>query len=225
MKFSIIKARDQDIPFLVDSVINAEKLDTNIISYCTLFNINERVLKEQIKEAFQESMGIIVWDINQWLVAVDEKGNAIAALAHWIENILLDSETQKFKYLSFLNKSNLNNPNFEIVFQALKKIQIHREANVCQFDFLYTKPEFQGKGIMSSLIKNAISHHPNSKFQIQVLECNDKAKRLYEKLGFIQDICKTEKGLKQNNILADDTKINLTYHGTKPDLFKTTRDI
>ena len=225
MTFSIIKAREQDIPFLVDSVINAEKLDTNIISYCSLFNISEMLLKEQLLEAFQEKMGIIVWDINQWIVALDENGKAIAALAYWMENNLADSETQKFKYLSFLNKSNVNHPNFQVVFQALKKIQIARETNVIQLDFLYTKPQYQGKGIMSSLIKNVISRHPNNKFQIQVLQCNEKAKRLYEKLGFIEDICKTEIGLKHNNILADDTKFNLTYYGTKSNLFNTTRDI
>lgn len=48
---------------------------------------------------------------------------------------------------------------------------------------IYIKPEYQGRGIGTEIIKNDISEH--DKILLQVMKSNPRAKKLYESLGFV----------------------------------------
>jgi len=213
MKFSIRQAKISDVDFLIESMIHAEKFDTDIVSYCTLFEISQPIFVEQVKIAFIDGLDIFPWDCKHWLVATNEKGKLIAAMASWNEPEFMGTETKKFQFLCYLNKSKVQDSQFQHRFDLLKKMDIPREPNYIQLDFLYTHHDYRGKGIMSNMIKHVITKHLGSQFQIQVLGGNEIAKRLYERMGFVENKHIHLKGIKANRLLADDIKINMLLNG------------
>lgn len=213
MNYNIRIATTNDIPFLVESVIEAEKAGSDIISYCSLFNINQQKLSEIINNAFTDEVGVVVWDVNTWIVLEDSQGNTIAGLASWIESDNLASEKQKFQYLNYVLRPDLNDKDFKTKISQLQKGALPRNKNSRQLDFLYTNPNFRGKGIMKMLIGYAINNCSESCLQLQVLSSNYSAIKLYEKMGFIEERRLTCNGLKSKGLLADDTKICMTYYG------------
>ncbi len=215
MKYKIRKAEINDIPFLIQSVFQSEKIGTDIISYCTLFDIPENTLSEQLNEAFIEDFEILPWSLNHWYVSVNERDTPIAALAYWREPEISNSEIQKFQYLSFINKNKVTQPDFMNRYDLLKQIAINREPNHYQFDFLFTEDEYRGQGIMFNMMNVLINESSSSNFQIQVLESNSKAKKLYERIGFVENKRITLSGLKEKKLLADNTKINMVFYGKK----------
>ena len=46
----IKKATENDIPFLVETIVAAEKSGTSVFSYATLFEVNENKVKEVLTE-------------------------------------------------------------------------------------------------------------------------------------------------------------------------------
>jgi ribosomal protein S18 acetylase RimI-like enzyme len=215
MTFKIRKAESKDIPFLIQSIFQSEKIGTDIISYCTLFDIDENTLNEQLTEAFIEDYKILPWNLKNWYVSENEIESPLAALAFWLEPENSNSEIQKFQYLSFVNKSKVAKPEFTHRYDLLKQVAINREPNHYQFDFLYTKIEFRGQGIMLKMMKDLITQSASSNFQIQVLKSNSNAKKLYERIGFVENKRITLNGLKENKLLADNTKINMFFYGKK----------
>ena len=218
MRYVIRKAEKTDISFLVDCVINSEKINTDIISYCSLFEITEEDLRTQVTLAFTEEMSVFVWDVNQWLVMLNDNEEIVAGLAYWIEPPEVNSETQKFQFLSYLNKSKVRDAQFMARFEAIKKLQIPRNSGLVQLDFLYTQPEYRGQGLMSQLIKFVFNQFAIHNFQIQVLGSNLSAIKLYKKLAFETNIVVTLKGLHEAKLMPDDTKLNMIKHGTNRNL-------
>ncbi len=214
MRYLIRKAEKTDIQFLVDCVINSERIHTDVISYCGLFNITEEELRRQIILAFNEEMSVFVWDIDQWLVMLTEDKKNIAALAVWVESTEFNSETQKFQFLSYLNKSKIRDGEFISRFEAIKKLYIPRDIGLVQLDFLYTQPEYRGQGLMTELIEFVFNKYANKSFQIQVLGSNVPAIKLYKKLTFETNIVLTSPGTQEAKLMADDTKLNMIKHGT-----------
>jgi GNAT superfamily N-acetyltransferase len=208
MKLNFRKAISTDIPFLIESVIFAEKIDNQTISFCTLFGIDEGIFGHQIYVAMSEKEGILPWDIDHWYVAANNENKPIAALSAWEEPDSFGSEIQKFQYLNFCNKPNLQSSDFLFNVHLLTQLAIPREPSFIQLDSLYTKEIYRGKGIMSGLIEFIFASNPKRTFQIQALGCNQGAIKLYKAKGFIQHTYKHYEGLKERNLLADNTKIN-----------------
>lgn len=213
MKLIIRKAQPTDIPFLVESVIQAEKLDTEIISYCTLFEISEEKLRDQIASAMINEEGITPWEIKHWYVAANQNNQPLAALCAWEEFNTIGTEIQKFQYLNFCNKPNLQDNEFLSRMAMLKQIAIPRVPHFIQLDALFTDSKFRGMGIMSELIQFVFNKYQQKTFQIQVLGCNQGAINLYKKLGFKEQSSAFCDGLKENRLLADQTKFNLIRNG------------
>jgi len=213
MNFFIRKADSSDIPFLVKAVIHAEKLHTDIISYCTLFSISEAEFADQVQLAFDEEIGVPAWDFQNWSVATNERNTPLAAIAHWKEAGGRGSESQKFQFLSMINKSKVNENQVKGQFELLQQLGIPRIVGFIQLDFLFTDSYWRGKGIMSKLIKNIFQNFPNETFQIQVLGVNENAIQLYNKLGFKENERRNVEGLKEKRLMADDVKINMINHG------------
>jgi ribosomal protein S18 acetylase RimI-like enzyme len=213
MNFVIRKAESSDIPFLVKAVIHAEKLQTDIISYCTLFSISEEEFADQVQLAFEEEMGIPAWNFQNWSVAMNESNTPLAAISHWKEAGGRGSESQKFQFLSVVNKSKVNENQLKAQFELLQQLGIPRTVGFIQLDFLFTDIQWRGKGIMSKLIQNIFKIFPNETFQIQVLGVNKNAIQLYKKLGFKENERREVDGIKVKRLLADDVKINMINHG------------
>lgn len=212
MNFNIRKAVSADIPFLTESAIEAEHAGTEIISYCTLFNIDKQKLVELIRRAFSNQEGVQVWDINSWWVVEDRQGIPRAALASWIETGKTSTEMQKFQYLCYMLRTDFTNQEFKIKIQLLQKVAIPRKVGATQIDFVFTDKKYRGLGLMNMLLQHFILDNAHGYIQLQVLSKNFAAIKLYEKMGFKEESRLTCEGLETQKLLADDTKLCMTYY-------------
>ncbi|MCF6132538.1 GNAT family N-acetyltransferase [Flavobacterium wongokense] len=189
MNYSIRRARLSDIPFLAKTVMEAEKSATDKFSFSTLFNKSEAEALELIAAMFDEEVDGCELSVSSFLV-IEFEGKPVAAFSGWIEQFEGESN-------SGLLKSNLIGYTFgreSLSFlmtkaHLVKDIQIEREANTLQIEYLFVAPEHRGKSLAHQLIskhiEEAIKQFPSiKKVQVQVFKNNLAAQKVYENCGF-----------------------------------------
>jgi ribosomal protein S18 acetylase RimI-like enzyme len=196
----IREAKIEDLDFLVDTIIEAEKSETETISYCRIFNLQEEKLRELLKEMLLEEVYGQEICLQSFLVA-EENGECAAAIAAWIEEEEeIPSHILKANLLSFFI------PHENLVFAQqysalLQKIHISREKGSMQLESLFVHPKYRGKALARKLIEAQIvrfkDKKPN-KMQLIVAFNNEIAIKNYEKLGMYK---KTEKKVNDPKIL------------------------
>lgn len=67
-------------------------------------------------------------------------------------------------------------------------------------EFVATSAEYRGKGVASSIISNIFEATPYNEYVLEVADTNEKAVRLYEKLGFFEFMRVKMKQSKQSGI-------------------------
>lgn len=187
--YTIRKATIDDIEFLADVVIAAEKGATDVLSYATLFGISEDKAKEFIVSMFDEEIEGCEFSIESFLI-VEHNNVPVASFGSWIEGF--DGEAP-----SKIIKSNLINFTFgkdcitTLIANAgvVKEIITEREPMALQFEYLYVSEEYRGKKLSDLLIKtheeNALKIYPElKKAQVQLYKNNVNAIKVYEKNGF-----------------------------------------
>lgn len=184
----INRATINDIDFITDAIVAAEKSGTDNFGLAKLFGVDEETMKGYIHDMLDEEVDGCEMSLSSFLVA-RYKGNPVAAFAGWIEGCNEDNMP------SSLLKSNLigyilpqecllsSREKSDIV----KPLQIEREVSSYQLEYSYTKSDFRGKGIMMDIIEahmeQAITAGCN-KIQVHVFDNNRAAIRTYEKMGF-----------------------------------------
>jgi len=187
--YSIRKAQLYDIPFLAKTVMEAEKSATDKFSFATLFNKREPEALSLIAKMFEEEIDGCELSVSSFLV-IEYEHNPIAAFGGWIEEF--DGESK-----SGLLKSNLIGYTFgkeSISFliskaHLVKDLQIEREPNTLQLEYLFVSPEHRGKNLAHLLILNHIDEAKKQfpsieKIQVQIFGNNSTAKKVYENCGF-----------------------------------------
>jgi len=211
-QYIIRNAVKTDIPFLADVVIAAEKGGSDKLSFSTLFNLTENEVKDLLIAIFEEEIDGCELSLNSFLV-VEHNGELVAASGAWIE--MLDGGMS-----SQLLKSNLISYTFKkesIAFlktkaDIIKDILIEREPLTLQFEYLYIKQDYAGRGIDIELVqrneKKAVEKFPDlKKAQCQLFKNNIFAVKMALKKGF--KITKSYKVADSNilDYLAGDEKI------------------
>lgn len=183
----IKKATESDIPFLVETIIAAEKSGTSVFSYSTLFELEEIKVKEILTEILSEDIQGQELCVSDFLIAFVD-GVPAGAICGWVEGREGPSNILKSNVLMFgfgkehfgkvLNKAHLMEP-----------LTISREEGCLQLESIYVSEKFRGMGIVNALIDahllNSKQHNPAvSKAQIILAKDNDAALRAYEKAGF-----------------------------------------
>jgi ribosomal protein S18 acetylase RimI-like enzyme len=187
--YSIRRAKLADIPFLAKTVMEAEKSTTDKFSFSTLFNKTESEALGLITKMFEEEIDGCELSVSSFLV-IESENQPIAAFSGWIEEF-------KGEAKSGLLKSNLIGYTFgkeSISFlmgraHLVKGIQIEREANTLQLEYLFVSPGHRGKKLANRLIfkhiEEAKEHFPMlKKVQVQVFKNNIAAQKVYERCGF-----------------------------------------
>ncbi len=186
--FNIRKATIDDIPFLVDSIIEAEKGGTGILSYSTVFGLTPDESKKYIKNMLLEEVDGCELSISSYLVA-EKEGQLVGAVGAWIEgNEGIPSSVLKGNLLKFtlpkicIEKAlSLNN--------LVKDIHIENINNTIQVGIVYVSQSYRGLGLANILIEEQIK----SLLQIspEIVQCylqvfgdNNAAIKAYEKLHF-----------------------------------------
>jgi len=175
-KVIIRQATAKDIPFLVETVINAEKSGTNILSYTTVFGLTEDETRMVLTAMFEEEIDGGELSLSSFMVAdIDDK--VASAVAGWIECACGDS--------SYFLKSNLISycipkQNIEKALKArdiVRDIYIKRTPYTIQLEYVYTDPKYRGRDIYrmlrNVLVEKLHKENPSVEFvDIQIFEGN-----------------------------------------------------
>jgi ribosomal protein S18 acetylase RimI-like enzyme len=182
----------KDIPFLVETVINAEKSGTDILSYTTVFGLSEDETRKVLTAMFEEEIDGGELSVSSFMVAEIE-GKVVSALSGWIECACGDtSYFLKRNLISYcMPKENIENS--VKAKDILRDIYIEREPNTIQLEYFFTDPEYRNLGIFNQLlyviIEKLYKENPDVQFiDVQVFEGNTACIKTLLKNGFgVQD--------------------------------------
>jgi ribosomal protein S18 acetylase RimI-like enzyme len=184
----IRNATYQDIDFIIETIIEAEKSFSNKISYCTIFSLSEKELIDLLKLILAENITGQELCYSEYLIAW-YNSNYVGACSSWIEaSEGFSSAMLKGSLLyEFLGKEKIEGS--QKLFSLLQQINIDREKGTLQIVNAYVKKEFRGRGIIAQLILEHIRlqtlKYPNlKKVQLRPTGTNESAYKAYHKIGF-----------------------------------------
>lgn len=190
MKDNIIirRATIDDIEFLTDTIVAAEKSGTDNFGLAKLFDLSENEMRDYIKAMLDEEIEGCEISVSSFMVAEDN-GHVVSAFAGWVEGQNED------ELPSAILKSNLvgyclpvdNVKGSQDKADIVRPLQIEREEGTYQLEYSYTLPEYRGKGILGLIVE---AHEQEAvakgikKMQVHVFDNNPAAIKSYEKKGF-----------------------------------------
>ena len=187
--YSFRKASKKDIPYLAKIIIEAEKSNSEKLSYSSLCNLSEQSVKELIIEMLKQEVDQCEFSVNSFIV-VEFEGKPVGGFGGWIEgfegalpskilksNLILSTFSRKS--LKFLKERS----------HLLKDILIDRKPMTLQLEYLFLECSHRGRKITDQLIKlhitNALKKSSNlKKVHVQVYKNNIGAVKAYKKSGF-----------------------------------------
>ena len=187
--YLIRRAVKNDIPFLANTVIAAEKGRSDKLSFSTLFNVSEDRAKELIMAMFEEEIDGCELSVSSFLV-VEHEGEVVAALGSWIECFEGSMPSAILKSnLIFHTYENESIEFFKTVSHISKDIFMDREPLALQYEYIYISPAHLGKGLDTELFKKgeelALAKYPGlKKAQSQLFKNNILAVIVLKKKGF-----------------------------------------
>lgn len=187
--FDFRKATPEDAPFLIETILGAERGDGGFVSYTRIFDLNEAELRQILMQIIIEDLDGQDLTFNGYLVA-EQNGQFAGAFCAWIEayeppvpsGILKISLLREFipaeKFLAA-------RPRLEIA----SEIAIPRTTGALQLENLYVQPPFRGKGLGRALTKKCIEthfvNHPDLNLvQVTTLDTFLTAQKIYTQCGF-----------------------------------------
>jgi hypothetical protein len=201
--FEIRKATINDIPFLVETIIEAEKSGTGILSWTTIFGLTEEEARKYISDMLLEEIDGCELSVSSFLVA-EKDGKAVAALSAWVEGAENSPSIQlKGNLLTYILPKECIERAMTI-HPIIKDVAIDYIPGSIQKGAGYVVKEFRHNnlfGILTDEITSRlIKSHPGvSQIYTQVFGCNIPAIRANEKAGF--KIVKTKES-SNNEVLS-----------------------
>lgn len=187
-KINIRQATANDIPFLVECIVAAEKSGTDKLSYCTIFDLTELELRVTLSEMLAEDIIGQELCVSGFLVA--QVGSELAgAVCAWVEG----AERKP----SGILKSNLllhffGQQKIRLAAENLKLIEelaLPRTRGALQLESVFISTKYRGRNVCGSLMSAhfdaARQKYPEiQKAQIMLTRTNDRAYSAYKKSGF-----------------------------------------
>jgi ribosomal protein S18 acetylase RimI-like enzyme len=187
-EFIFRQATRNDIPFLTETIIEAEKSGTDILTYTTIFGLNEAEARDYIARMLGEEIDGCELSVSGFILA-EKGGSMTGAVGAWVESSEgVPSNVLKGNLLSFIlplsclqRATSLNH--------IVSDLHIEYVPGTIQIGLVYVAPEARGKGLVPKLIEHKINMlkekfpEVNEVF-IQVFGNNLSAIKAYEKSGF-----------------------------------------
>jgi ribosomal protein S18 acetylase RimI-like enzyme len=182
-----------DIPFLIETIIQAEKSGTGQCALLELWSCDESQLREYLRNILEEEIEGTEWSIQSFFVA-EKSGQVIGAFAGWIEG------RNEWDLSSSTLKANLMKAclPIEVIIgmssfqEEIQAISIPRTKGTLQLEYAYVLPEFQGQGVIQMIIEaimnrslTEVTEGVGAEAEVQVFANNQPAIRAYSKLGFV----------------------------------------
>lgn len=189
-EFIIRRATIEDLNFLTDTIVAAEKSGTDNFGLAKFFELSDNEMWQYIRAMLNEEIEGCELSISSFLVA-EYHNMVVSAFAGWVEaqnEEGLPSAILKSNIVGFcLPAENVKNSQSKR--DVVRPLQIEREAGTYQLEYSYTLPQYRGYGILGLLMdaheKEAISKGVK-KMQVHVFDNNLAAIKSYRKKGFIE---------------------------------------
>lgn len=186
--FTYRNATIDDIPFLVDTIIEAEKSGTTILTYSTIFGISEEETRSLLAEILAEEIDGCELSISSFLLA-ETKKQVVAAVAAWIEGADgIPSSIIKGNLLNYMLPAKAIENALSLNF-VVSEIHIENIPNTIQIGLVYVLKNFRGLNLSCLLIEEQIKNllkkdtKPTGIY-VQVFANNLAAIRIYKKANF-----------------------------------------
>lgn len=182
------RAAIEDTDFIVEAIIEADKSGSDILSYTTLFSLNEKQVFDVLKKAVVEDITGQELCLSGFMIA-EINGNYAGAACSWIEEAEgIPSQILKANVLAYvLGKECIASAQEKLM--ILEDLYIKREAGALQIESVYICNKYRGLGVSQKLITELIKHNlltgnTFKKIQIQLSDNNFPAIKAYRKTGF-----------------------------------------
>lgn len=184
----IRQAEISDIDFILEAILEADRSETDRISYCTIFNLSRADFSNILRDILIEDIQGSELCLTNFLVATIE-GKTAGACCSWIEAVDgYPSYLIKYSLLSqYLSEANIEYS--KRIGPFIKGLHIDREKQTLQIESVYVNPNYRGLGISGLIIdehfKQKKLHYPDlEKAQLIVTDENSSAISAYKKIGF-----------------------------------------
>ncbi len=189
MNINLRKANINDIDFIIETIIEAEKSNTSVISSCNIFSLTYDEYNEVLRNILTEDYKNYEFSISNFIIA-ESDGDFVGALCSWIEGI--DGTPSSVIKSSLLfdmigrEKIDKNLKNFKLINQLI----IDRNKGSLQLEYGYVRKKFRCKGVFSTLIYYHILNHfqkNGNTLNVQsiLFRENNISFHALEKLGFV----------------------------------------
>lgn len=212
MDNAILRAASlNDVPFLVDTIIEAEKSGTKILTYSTIFGLSEEESREYIAQMLLEGVDGCELSVSSFLIA-EKNGQIAASVCAWIEGIEgIPSSVLKGNLLSFILPKKCIEQAISLN-SVVRDLHIENIPDTIQIGLVYVSPAFRGQNLVSLLIDAQVSRLKGLKptiteIFVQVFGNNLPAIKAYEKAGFQTQLIKQSSNNVVLNYMPSDKKI------------------
>lgn len=179
-----------DIPFLVETIIAAEKSGTDTLTYSTIFGLTEAEAQKYLTEMLDEEIDGCELSVSSFLLA-EVNNEIVAAIGAWIEcKDGTPSTVLKGNLLSYtlpheaIKRSVSLNP-------MVRELHIEYVPNTIQIGLVYVHASQRGKKLASTMIDRKIDNLLADSLEVtpevayvQVFGNNIAAIKAYERAGF-----------------------------------------
>ena len=184
----IRQANINDVPFLVETIIEAEKSGTDILSYSTIFGLTTEEIRKYIADMLLEEIDGCELSISSFMVG-EVNRKVVAALSGWVEgaNEMSSSELKGNLLTYVLPKESIKRAS--AINPLLREVHIDYIQGSIQKGAGYIIEEYRHKNIFglltSELINSLVKTNPDvSEIYTQIYGCNTPAIKANEKANF-----------------------------------------
>ena len=217
--YKIRPATIDDINFIVEAIIAAEKGGSNKLSYTSIFGLSENDTAKYLKLMLEEEIDGCELSISSYLIV--ECGNELAAaIGAWIEGSEdgVSSSTIKGNLLSYTLPMEAFLKAKEIS-HIVSELSIEYIPDSLCIGIVYVKENYRGKNLVAALleeqIRKALQNRKKIDVYIQVFGNNIPAIKAYKKLGFKEHEIISSENDKITNYLPSNKKLLLIKENQK----------
>lgn len=210
-------AKKEDLEFLVDTIIEAEKSGTEKIATCGLLSIQETELREILKEILLYNVSDYELSLSGFIVA-EFDNRPIGAMVSWIEeNSGFSSAMLKANvFIPFIKEE--KREEISHILHLLKDFGFRKTPKSVQIEFFYVLNEFRGRRLIARLITHSIKKQMAKqgtipRVEVVLMKDNISSFNVLQRLGFVTCNEVTITNEEILNIFPSEIKIQMCLEG------------
>ena len=214
----IRKATIDDIDFISEAIIEADKSSTKTVSTCKIFALTENNYKIILQDILVQDIEYYDYYLSGFLIA-ELNGEYIGTCGSWLEggNETPSGMTKTTMLLSHLDKSSASLIKNNL--QIIKNLTLTRETGALQLEYVYIREKYRGQGFFAKIVSESIkwnfTKYNFSKVQSILLKGNYNSYFAFLKFGYIIVAEKKVDDPKILDFYPFNTKILMEYNEDK----------